>query len=517
MNGAESLMRAAAQAGFELCLANPGTTEMHLVEALDATPQIRPVLGLFEGVCTGAADGYARIARKPAMVLLHLAPGLANGLANLHNARRAGTPMVIAIGEHASWHRPFDPPLAGDIEGLARAIDRDAWIRTSASAKAVATDFAEAAAAAALGRLAFLILPAETQWDRAEGDAKAREAAPAEAVDPAQIEACARSLREGAAALYLGGDALFGAGLAAAGRIAAATSCRLIASSFPALAERGAALPAVERLPYFPEAARKSLAGIHRVVLAGDTEPVTFFGYPETASRVLPDPCERLELVAHRGPCTDALIALAEALGAPREAGAVGGPRPARPDGPLDPVTFGRTIAAVQPEGAVVVDEALTSATGYWEAAARAPHYEHMCLTGGAIGMGLPAATGAALAAPERPVLALQADGSAMYTLQALWTCAREELDVTVVLCSNRSYRILEIERERSRMAAGPASRTFTELDHPPLDWCGLARAQGVPAVRVDRAETLADAVQHALRESGPHLIEATIAPPSRP
>jgi len=518
MNGAQSLARAAAEAGFELCLANPGTTEMHLVEALDATPQLRPVLGLFEGVCTGAADGYARIARKPAMVLLHLAPGLANGLANLHNARRAHTPMVIVVGEHATWHRPFDPPLAGDIEGLARAIDPNAWVRTTSSAKTLAQDFLEAAAAAAPGRLAFLVVPAEAQWDQAGGEAEVVAAPRRESTDAARIESCARALRDGAAALFLGGDALYGEGLAAAGRIAAATSCRLVTDSFPALTERGTGLPTVERLPYFPEPARQSWADIHRVVLIGNAEPVTFFGYPEIESRIIPDACERLVLVEPGHDGAGALTALADALGAPAPPSPrATTQRPAWPEGPLDPVTFGRTIAAVQPEGAVVIDEALTSATGYWENAATAPRYEHLCLTGGAIGMGLPAAVGAALADPARPVLCLQADGSAMYTLQALWTCAREALDVTVVLCSNRSYRILEIERDRARMAAGPASRAFTELDAPALDWCGLAQAQGVPALRVDRAETLANAVERSLSEAGPHLIEVSIAtPPGR-
>ncbi len=524
MNGAEALMRTAARAGFDVCFANPGTTEMHLVEALDAVPQIRPVLGLFEGVCTGAADGYARIAQRPAMVLLHLAPGLANGLANLHNARRAGTPMVIVVGDHASWHRPFDPPLAGEIEGLARAIDPAAWIRTSSSAKSVGRDLADAthASMAAPGRLAFLIVPADFQWENAEGEAAPLAAQAPAAPATAQIEAAARVLDGDRTALLLGGAALRGPALEAAGRVAAATTCRLLTGSFPGLTERGAGLPAIERLPYFPEAARQAVRDLRDVVVVASPEPVTFFGYPGIESRVLPESCERHFLTEPDQDCAAALDALAAALGAPARSEPATGTsaaspnRPHCPSGLIDPVAFGRTIASVQPEGAIVVDEALTTATGYWEIAATAPPYTHLCLTGGAIGMGLPAATGAALAAPERPVLCLQADGSGMYTLQALWTCAREQLDVTVVLCANRSYRILEIERDRAQMAAGPSSRTFTELDRPALDWCGLAEAQGVPAERVERSEDLAAALRRGLGEPGPHLIEASIATPQQ-
>ncbi len=515
MNGAESLVQTAVRAGYEVCFANPGTTEMPLVAALDGTPEIRPVLGLFEGACTGAADGYARISGKPALVLLHLAPGLANGLANLHNARRAGTSMVVVVGEHTTWHRPHDPPLAGDIEGLARAISPTAWVTLGADAKTVARDFAAAdrAARECPGRLCFLIVPADAQWDPAEGPAEPLEATAASTVSDVVVERVARSLRDAGdrGALWLGGHALGERGVVAAERIAAATDCRLVTGSFPGCSARGGSLPAVERLPYFPDAAARCVESLERVVLVESEEPVTFFGYPKVPSQILADTTQREVLARTDEDGPAALEALAEMLDAPTPPAATREPVPA-PEGQLDPVTFSRTIASVQPEGAVVIDEALTSSTGYWEAAASAPRYEHICLTGGAIGMGITAALGAALAAPQRPVLSLQADGSALYTLQGLWSQARERLNVTTVLCSNRSYRILEIERDRSGDSAGESSRAFTELRRPDLDWCALAQGFGVPAERVDRAETLRDAIARALDTPGPHLVEAEIA-----
>ncbi len=514
MNGAESLVQTAVRAGYDICFANPGTTEMPLVAAIDSVPGLRPVLGLFEGACTGAADGYARIAGRPALVLLHLAPGLANGLANLHNARRARTSMVVVIGEHASWHLPHDPPLAGDIEGLARAISPTAWVTTCSDAKTVARDFAAAdrAAREQPGRLCFLIVPADAQWDAADAAAEPLESTAPSTVSDAVRDRAARTLRDGgaSAALWLGGATLGERGVLAAGRIAAATGCRLLTGSFPACSARGGALPTVERLPYFPEPAASCVESLERVVLVEAEEPVTFFGYPKVPSQVLGEGCAREALAGLDEDGVGALEALADALDAPPAAPA-GTARPESPSGRLDPVTFSRAVASVQPEGAIVVDEALTSSTGYWEAAAAAPRYDHLCITGGAIGMGIPAALGAALAAPERPVLSLQADGSGLYTLQGLWSQAREGLNVTTVVCSNRSYRILEVELSRSGESVGESARAFTELRRPPIDWCALARGFGVPSERVDRAEALCESIRRAVAEEGPHLIEAEI------
>jgi acetolactate synthase-1/2/3 large subunit len=514
MNGAESLVRTAVRAGYDICFANPGTTEMPLVAALDTAPEIRPVLGLFEGACTGAADGYARVSGRPALVLLHLAPGLANGLANLHNARRAGTSMVVVVGEHTTWHRPHDPPLAGDIEALARAISPTAWVKTASDAKTVARDFASAdrAAREQPGRLSFLIVPADAQWDPADEAAAPFDATAATLVSEVVTARVARALREAgeAGALWLAGNALGERGVVAAGRVSAATGCRLITGSFPAFSARGGGLPSVERLPYFPEPATRCVEALERVVLVEAEEPVTFFGYPKVPSQVLVDATQREVLagIDENGP--DALEALAQALDAPLSAPVSSRPVDA-PEGPLDPATFSKTIALVQPENAVVIDEALTSSTGYWEAAAGAPRYDHICLTGGAIGMGIPAALGAALAAPERPVLSLQADGSGLYTLQGLWSQSRENLNVTTVVCSNRSYRILEVELARAEQSAGASARAFTELQRPSIDWLALAQGFGVPGEKVDHALALRDAIERALAETGPHLIEAEI------
>jgi acetolactate synthase-1/2/3 large subunit len=514
MNGAEAVLRTAAASGLGVCFANPGTTEMPLVAALDRVDTIRSVLALFEGVCTGAADGYGRMLDRPALTLLHLGPGFANGIANLHNARRARTPVVNLIGDHATWHLAADAPLTSDIVSLANPVS--AWVRSVRRASDAAADVAAAieAACAPPGSVATLIVPADCQAEDAPGAAgPARRVAPA-AVPAERIDAAARALRAGSAALLLGGLALRGAGLRAAARIRAATGARLLHDVFVARLERGADLPAVERLPYFPEQAIGALAELRSLVLAGTREPVSFFGYPGVPSRLAPEGCERVELAAPGEDVVAALDALADALGAPREEPLP--PAPARPEAPsggaLDVAALGRAVAALQPEGAIVVDESATSGAVWFALAAGAPRHTVLGLTGGAIGQGLPAAVGAAIACPERKVLALQADGSAMYTAQALWTMAREALDVVVVLCANRAYRILQLEVARAGIAEpGPAARALTELAPPALDWCALARGMGVPALRATDAVGFVDALARALAEPGPALIEAVL------
>ncbi|MDJ0865995.1 MAG: acetolactate synthase large subunit [Myxococcota bacterium] len=516
-NAAEALVRTALGAGLELCLANPGTTEMPLVAALDAAPGLRPVLGLFEGVCTGAADGYARVAGRPALVVLHTGPGFANGIANLHNAARAHTPMVVVVGDQASWHRPFDPPLAADVDGLARSVAR--WVRRTRSGRELAGDFAAALTAALEppGGPAVLIAPADVQAEAGGGVAPVPAATTPGPVEPGRVEAVAGALRDARhPAFFLAGSALDRPGLRAAARVAAATGARLICASFPARVARGPALPAVERLPYFPDDGRRSLAPVSDLVLVETPEPVTFFGYPGVPSRVAPEASRRHELASPAQDGLAALEALAEVLDAPSlsRGPGPGAERPAAASGPLDPERLGATLAAQQPEGLVLVDEALTSGAAHWAAAAGAPDYTHLCLTGGAIGIGMPCATGAALAVPGRPVWCLQADGSGMYTLQALWTQARCGLDVTTVVCANQRYRILEIEQARAGVETpGPAQRAFAELSPPALDWCALARGHGVPGVRVERAEDLARELARAASEPGPHLIEAVLPP----
>ena len=509
MNGAESLIHTALAAGVELCLANPGTTEMPLVMALDRVPGLRAVLGLFEGVCTGAADGYGRMAGKPALTLLHLGPGFANGIANLHNARRARSPVVNLIGDHATWHRAADAPLTADIVSLAKPVSH--WLRTAKSSGTVAEDVAAAVAAAARapGQVASLILPTDCLWGESPGPARPKRPVKAKAVATTVVEGAAARLRaKRPAALFLGGLALRQPGLRAAARVAKAVGCRIISECFPARLERGRGLPQVERLPYFPEKARQTLAGLSTLVLAGAPDPVTFFGYPDTPSYSAPPDCERFILAPPQEDAAAALEALAEALDA-AGADVRDAPAPQRPQGALTLQSVGAALAAVQPEGAIIVDESNATGLGYFPVSAGAPPHSFLALTGGAIGQGPPCATGAALACPDRPVIDFQADGSAMYTLQALWTQAREGLHVVTLICANRSYQVLQVEMARAGAAElGRYARALTELKNPMLDFVQLSKGMGVPAARVDSAEALMRELERALAEPGPHLIE---------
>jgi acetolactate synthase-1/2/3 large subunit len=511
MDGAEALIRTAVASGVDVCFANPGTTEMPLVAALDRAPGMRPVLALFEGVCTGAADGFARLSDRPAMTLLHLGPGFANGIANLHNARRARSPIVNVIGDHATWHLAADAPLTSDIVSLANPVS--GWVRSVRLAEDIAADTVAAieASLAPPGQVATLIVPADCQWNESPGPAAtARRVAPA-SVASDRIEQVAEALQRGDAALFLGGVALRGAGLRAAARVRAASSARLLHDVFVARLERGADLPAIERLPYFPEQAIASLTKLRTLVTVGTREPVSFFGYPNVPSRLAPKGCERIVLAAPEEDGVGALEALADALGAPRDIPAPPRtPLPGLPSGALDVATLGQAVAALQPEGAIVVDEAATSGAIWFALAGSAPRHTVLGLTGGAIGQGLPTAVGAAIACPQRKVIALQADGSGMYTAQALWTMARESLDVVVVLCANRAYRILQLEVARAGISEpGPAARALTELTNPTLDWCAIARGMGVPATRATDADSFVREFSRALADPGPALIEA--------
>jgi len=511
MTGAEAVLRTAAAAGVDVCFANPGTTEMALVNALDREPRIRAVLGLFEGVCSGAADGYARMAGRPALTLLHLGPGLANALANLHNARRARSPVVNLVGDQATWHRGADAPLTSDIASIARPVST--WLRETRETATIAQDTAEAIAAAQKppGGVATLILPADCQAGEVRG--LAEPIPPAAAARPVahQIERVAAALRrEQNAGIFLGGRALSVRAQLAAGRVARATGCRLFSETFPARFERGAGLPRVDRLPYFPDWATSYLEGMRLLVLAATREPVAFFGYPGSPSRLSPAGCEVLTLAAPDEDVEGALEALADAIGAPAYTPMTLA-RPELPDGDWNPQAVGAVLAAVQPEGAIVVDESATTGVGYFEAAAAAPRHSFLTLTGGSIGMGPPCSVGAAIACPERTVINFQGDGGAMYTVQALWTQAREQLHVVTLICANRSYRILQIESARAGVQPGPKALSLTELGRPPLDWVHLAGAMGVPATRVESVESLRRALSVALAEPGPHLIEAVV------
>lgn len=514
MNGAESLLKTAIAAGVDVCFANPGTTEMPFVAAFDSTPGLRAVLCLFEGVCTGAADGYARMTGKPAFTLLHLGPGLANGLANLHNARRAHTPIVNIIGDHTTWHLSADAPLASDIVSLVSPVS--GWVRSNKSAEELASDTAEAIRAAMTypGQVATLIVPHDNQYNPCAGILPILHPPTAPTVnEQAVLRAASLLRRERATALFLGGHALTERGLIAAARIAAVSGCKLICETFSARQERGAGLARLERLPYFPEQAMSMLSQFRAMILAGAKSPVSFFGYPGIPS-YLTSPYQSIESLASPAEdATSALEALAESLGAPTAAGErLPLAPPPKPTGPLTAESFAAAIASVQPEGAIIMDEGNTSSAAYFQCSSGAPRHSYLNLTGGAIGQGLPAATGAAIACPDRKVISIEADGSAMYTLQSLWTQAREGLNVTTVLCANHSYKILGVEMMRAGVKQpGAQAASLIDLSNPKIDWVQMSKALGVPAVKVETADSLVRELERSLSSQGPRLIEVVL------
>jgi acetolactate synthase-1/2/3 large subunit len=509
VNGAQALINTLVDGGVDVCFANPGTSEMHFVAALDSVPRMRGVLALFEGVATGAADGYARMADRPAAVLLHLGPGLGNGLANLHNARRARVPMVVVVGDHATYHKKYDAPLESDIDALAGTVS--GWVRRTPDNAHVATDAIEAIAASKSGQISTLILPADASWSDGAQPARPQAAQPAR--PHVDVSPVAKVLRSGEpTVIMVGGDATRGPGLAAAARIAEATGARWLCETFPTRLERGAGIAAVERLNYFAEGAAAQLDGAKHLVLAGAKSPVSFFAYPGMPSDLVPDGCEVHVLAEHAG-AADALAALADELAPGTTAPVAAASRPPMPTGALTSASVADVVGALLPERAIVVDESNTSGVLLPAATAGAPAHDWLTLTGGAIGYGIPTAVGAAVAAPDRPVLSLQSDGSAMYTISGLWTQARENLDITTVIYDNGAYDILRIELGRvgAGSAPGPKAQDLLDISRPTMDFVKIAEGMGVPARRATTCEEFADALRAALAEPGPHLIDAVV------
>jgi acetolactate synthase-1/2/3 large subunit len=514
MNGAQALIRTLVDAGVDVCFMNPGTSEMHFVAALDDVREMRGVLALFEGVATGAADGYARMADKPAAVLLHLGPGLGNGLANLHNARKGHTPVVNIVGDHATYHKQYDAQLESDIETVARNVST--WIRTSASTAEVAADAADAVAVASgpPAQIATLILPADVSWT--EGATPASPVAPAQPapVDADAVAAIAAVLGgDEPAALFVGGRACRADALVDASRVANHTGSKLLAETFPARIERGAGRVPVDRLAYLAEFAAMQLDGLKHLVLVDSKSPVSFFAYPGKASDLVPEGCTVHVLADQGGDPAAALAALAEAVGAPADAATIQPEaRPELPTGPLTADGVCAALGALLPEGAIVSDEGNTSglfAAGY---TAGAPAHDWMTLTGGAIGQGLPAAVGAAVACPDRKVICLESDGSAMYTMQSWWTMAREELDVVTILFNNASYAVLNMELNRvGATEGGPKAKEMLDLTRPTMDFVSMAQGCGVPATRATTAEEFVEQLTEALATKGPRVIEAIV------
>lgn len=516
MNGAQALLHTLADAGIEVCFTNPGTSEMHFVAALDDEPRMRAVLALFEGVATGAADGYARMAGKPAATLLHLGCGLGNGLANLHNARKGKVPMLNIVGDHATHHVQYDAQLQSDIETVARNVSP--WVRTSQSTAALCQDAAEAIAQCMgpPGNVATLILPADVSWGEGGVPQNVPPKAPPSAADDAVVAAVAHALQgPGKKAFLLGGRALRAEALMVLGRIAATTGAKLFAEVFPTRIERGAGLPHVERIAYLAELASVQLTGIDHLILVDAKAPVSFFAYPGKKSYLVPEGCQLHELASSTQDVAASLDSLCTAVGASQTAPLLQSPkRPARPRGKFTADKVCKAIGHLLPDNAIVVDEAQTSGIMLPMFTAGAPRHDVLTLTGGAIGQGLPNAVGAAIACPERKVIALAGDGSAMYTIQALWTMAREKLDVISIVFNNRAYAILNVELRRvGASGAGNKARAQLDLQHPPLDFVALSEGLGVTARRATTTEEFLAAFEHALRTPGPHLIEAIVPP----
>ena len=512
MNGAECLVRTLIAGGIEVCFTNPGTSEMHIVAALDRLTEMRCVLGLFEGVVTAAADGYARMLGKPACTLLHLGPGLANGVANLHNARRAQVPIINVVGQHATYHLRHDTPLTSDIEGIARSCSR--WVRTSCSATEVGGDAADAIVAArtAPGQIATLIVPADVAWSEAGAGAGTLPVLHRPPVPAGElIERAAAMLRSGLrTGILISGSALYGRGLAAAGRIAAATGAQLLAPyPFPRM-ERGAGAPKVERINYVLEQAVEQLKEFRQLLLVGAAAPICYFASPGKNSVLTPPECEIHTLARPGEDYVGALEALRQALSlgeVPAHAGKV--ERPQLPAGPISLSGLAAAVAALLPENAIVVDESMTSGRGMMAVTRDGPPHDWLANTGGSIGIALPLAVGAAVACPERRVLCLSADGSGMYTAQALWSMAREGLHITTVIFANRAYAVLQ--REFSYLGVGspgPRARDLFEISRPHIDWVYLAKGMGVPGTRVSSMDTFAKELKKGLQSDGPTLIE---------
>ena len=515
MNGAETLVTTLVDQGVDICFANPGTSEMHFLAALD-NPRMKSVLCLFEGVCTGAADGWYRMRDTPASTLLHLGPGLANGLANIHNAKRASSGMVNIVGEHSEKHLKYDPPLQSDIEGLARPLSH--WVRRAGSAETLAWDTSTAIAKASEhpGQIATLILPGDVSWQDAGNApplpplAKPQRKAP----DAGRVEQVAKVLRSGEPVLLiLANKATRGRALELAGRVKAATGCRLGSQFFNARIERGAGRVPLERIPYAVDPALKFLTGIKHLVTLETKEPVAFFSYPDKPSQ-LKEPGTLVHALSEADEdCELALEMLLDALGA-NDAAPVVQERieTPRPTGALGPLTIANALAAALPEDCILVDESLTTGRetmGYTVGARRHDLINNM---GGSIGYSPPVATGCALACPDRRVVCMTGDGSAMYTIQALWTQARESLDITTIIFANNQYAILKAEY--SNMGAGtPGAQAMAmiDIDRPTIDWCAMAKSMGVPAVSVSNAEDLHDAIVRSAGEPGPKLIEVKL------
>lgn len=515
MNGAQSLLTTLINSGVDVCFANPGTSEMHFVAALDEVEGMRCVLCLFEGVLSGAADGYARMARRPASTLLHLGPGLGNALANIHNAKKGHVPVVNIVGDHATYHVALNAPLTSDIEGVARPMSH--WVHTSSSPDRIAQDAAEAVRQAGFSRIATLVLPADVSWGDNPGGAEGPVSVAAPATVPSErIEEAASRLCSGAPCmLMIGGREVTVEQGHKLSRIGRACGARVSTDIFPTRVGRGAGSAVLERLPYLAEMAIDHLKEVAHLILLGAAPPVSFFAYPGVPSKIASPDCEELILASPEEDVDgvlDALLARLDAGDVESEVFPLAVPD--APQGALDAGTAAQAIAHYLPENAIVVDEAITGGLTVFPSTSTARPHDWLNQTGGSIGWGLPAAVGAAIACPERRVLCLEGDGSAMYTIQALWTMARENLDVTVVIFNNHKYSILELEFGRTGARGGvpgPKAASMLDIGAPDMDFVAMAEGMGVPASRATTAEEFNAQLEAAFAARGPRLIDAVV------
>ncbi len=516
MNGAESLVRTLVGGGVDVSFTNPGTSEMHFVAALDRVDGMRCILCLFEGVATGAADGYARMVERPAATLLHLGPGMANGMANIHNARKANSPMINVVGEHATYHKRYDAPLTSDIEGLAKPLSD--WVRTGASSMTIAEDGRDAIVESrrGAGKIATLILPADTAWGPGQGQVTVPSKRSRNRVGEDAIRDAARALEKGGAAvaLLLGDDALREKPLAAASQIAAKTGCRILCPGSNARVERGVGRAAIDRVPYVVDAALHVLRDVTHIITIAAKPPIAFFAYPGKASPVTQPGTQFISVAEIGDDSADALLRLADAVNAKTaKANLPAAHRPDIPTGaPLNADSIGMILGALIPEGAIMADESVTTGRNFYKSTAGAPPHTWLHLTGGAIGEGMPLAIGAAVACPDRKVINLQADGSAMYTVQSLWTEARENLNILTLIWANRAYAILKGELMNvGAENPGRKAHDMLSLENPTIDWVSLAKGMGVDAKRVATVDDLVKAVKAGLKHKGPYLIEVVL------
>lgn len=513
MTGAEAIIGSLADCGVAACFANPGTSEMHLVTALDREPRIRSVLCLFEGVATGAADGYARMSGVPALTLLHLGPGYLNAGANIHNARRAYVPMVNLIGDHAVTHRQYDAPLASDIAGLARPNSR--WLKSVdrvGEAGTLAVEAFEASYGPPPGPVS-LIMPADTAWTKGASRAPAGRRAGLLKADEALIEEAGRAVTKAKRpAILVNGTALHPGGVQMLRRMEM-QGVRVLTDTFMARHERGGGLYDAPRLPYFAEMAVETLAGVDLLLLAGTKPPVAFFAYPNTPGAFTPQGARTVSLGGPETDSLDAITRLVDWLGAPVAALAATWNRPEPATGDkFNPHTIGLSLAALLPEGALISDDGVTSGLPIYQVMASGPRHEWLGHTGGAIGQGMPVAVGAAIARPDVKTVCLAGDGAGMYTVQALWTMARENLDIITIVFVNNAYRILKLELARTGAGnPGPAANGMLSLGSPEIDWVKLAEGMGVGAEAVSTCDQFNAALQRAVDMRGPRLIACHI------